>query len=189
MDWPSHRTSPRSGSRKPLRTLKSVVLPAPFGPMMPRISPARTSKLTSDSAWRPRNALEIPRTSMSAEPGTAGAVVVAAGAVGTAGMGRVDGAAPEVRASSVCRSRQYSPSGAYIMTAMRAAPYTTPWMPGRRSPTVVSRISLMGIMMAAPMSGPQSVPAPPTRHTVRVCTMTITPNTASGVTMKRMACA
>src|SRR6266853_1452897 len=71
MDWPSHRTSPRSGSRKPLRTLKSVVLPAPFGPMMPRISPARTSKLTSNRAWRPRNALEIPRTSRTAAPGAA----------------------------------------------------------------------------------------------------------------------
>ena len=43
------------------------------------------------------------------------------------------------------------------------------------------------IMMAAPMIGPHSVPAPPTRHTVRVCTITSTPKTASGVTTKRMA--
>ena len=32
---------------KPFSRLKSVVLPAPFGPMMPRTSPRRTSKLTS----------------------------------------------------------------------------------------------------------------------------------------------
>ena len=43
--------------------------------------------------------------------------------------------------------------------------------------------------MAAPMIGLQGVPAPPTRQTVSVCTITSTPKTASGVTMKRMACA
>src|SRR5690242_16190859 len=34
-------------------------LPAPFGPMMARISPARTSKLTSESALTPPKASEI----------------------------------------------------------------------------------------------------------------------------------
>ena len=37
MSRPSSRTSPVSGRRKPLSRLNSVVLPAPFGPMMPRI--------------------------------------------------------------------------------------------------------------------------------------------------------
>ncbi len=40
---------PASGTRKPLSTLNSVVLPAPLGPMMPRISPLAHSKLTSAS--------------------------------------------------------------------------------------------------------------------------------------------
>jgi len=44
---PSKRTSPVSGARKPVTRLKSVVLPAPFGPMSPTIAPASTSKLTS----------------------------------------------------------------------------------------------------------------------------------------------
>jgi hypothetical protein len=75
------------------------------------------------------------------------------------------------------------------MMAMSAAPYTTPWIPGRRSPTVLSRISLTGIMIAAPITGPHRVPTPPTRQTTSVCTITSTPNTASGVTTNRIACA
>src|SRR5207253_2877331 len=37
----------------PTRQEKSVVLPAPFGPMTPKISPGKTSKSTPASAWRP----------------------------------------------------------------------------------------------------------------------------------------
>jgi hypothetical protein len=37
---PSNRTSPASGSIAPASTLKSVDLPAPFGPMMPVMLPA-----------------------------------------------------------------------------------------------------------------------------------------------------
>ena len=73
------------------------------------------------------------------------------------------------------------------MMSISAAPYTTPWMPGRRSPTVESSTSLTGTMMAAPISGPHSVPIPPTSETTSVCEMTSNPNTASGVTMNRIA--
>ena len=41
MSRPSSRICPASGRRKPLSRLKAVVLPAPFGPMMPRIAPSR----------------------------------------------------------------------------------------------------------------------------------------------------
>ena len=37
---------------------RSVVLPAPFGPMMDRISPLRTSMLTRVTAWTPPKALD-----------------------------------------------------------------------------------------------------------------------------------
>src|SRR3954465_672475 len=37
----------------PAPTLRSVVLPAPFGPMRPCTSPSRTAKLTPSSAWTP----------------------------------------------------------------------------------------------------------------------------------------
>ncbi|OGK94064.1 MAG: hypothetical protein A2X50_03515 [Candidatus Rokubacteria bacterium GWF2_70_14] len=68
------------------------------------------------------------------------------------------------------------------MTSTRAAPYTTPWIPGSRSPMVASSVSLIGTMIAAPSTGPHFVPTPPTRQTTSVCTITRTPKTASGVT-------
>src|SRR3954464_6508160 len=37
----------------PDTTLRSVVLPAPFGPMRPWTSPLRTTKVTPSSAWTP----------------------------------------------------------------------------------------------------------------------------------------
>ena len=49
---------PLVGARKPVRTLKSVVLPAPLGPMTPRISPWRSARLYSVSASRPRKRRE-----------------------------------------------------------------------------------------------------------------------------------
>src|SRR5207249_813173 len=48
-------------------TLKSVVLPAPFGPMMPRRSPRRTSRLTLRTAVRPPKRF-VTRSSVSTGP-------------------------------------------------------------------------------------------------------------------------
>jgi len=45
--------APLSGIRKPETRLKSVVLPAPFGPMTALIMPGSTRKLTSFTAWSP----------------------------------------------------------------------------------------------------------------------------------------
>src|SRR5262245_17365804 len=45
----------------PAMTLKSVVLPAPFGPRMPRRSPGATSSVTSLTAWRPPKRRPTPR--------------------------------------------------------------------------------------------------------------------------------
>ena len=53
MFWPLKRTRPEVGRMTPVRQLKNVLLPAPFGPMMARISPGITSKLTPLSAVRP----------------------------------------------------------------------------------------------------------------------------------------
>ncbi|CAH1682905.1 hypothetical protein CHELA17_63250 [Chelatococcus asaccharovorans] len=49
------------GARR-LRQLKSVVFPAPFGPMIPKISPLPTSKLTSFSATIPPKRTVRPLT-------------------------------------------------------------------------------------------------------------------------------
>src|SRR4051812_7787164 len=50
---PRKRTHPRVGLTVPEITLKSVVLPAPFGPTKPRISVSVTESETSSSARRP----------------------------------------------------------------------------------------------------------------------------------------
>src|SRR3954468_11186144 len=46
--------------------LKMVVLPAPFGPMRPLMSPSGSSNDAAFTARRPRNDFEIARTSSSA---------------------------------------------------------------------------------------------------------------------------
>src|SRR5262245_50242214 len=53
MSSPSNTIRPLVGRSTPVRQLKNVLLPAPFGPMMARISPGRTSKLTALSAVKP----------------------------------------------------------------------------------------------------------------------------------------
>src|SRR4029453_6926354 len=49
----------------PVKTLKKVVLPAPFGPMIEAMCPSSSSKFTSLRAVRPPNRLVIPRASRS----------------------------------------------------------------------------------------------------------------------------
>src|SRR5690554_994741 len=53
MSTPSRVTRPVVGSRSPESRLRVVVLPAPFGPMMAKISPSWTSNDRSLTAARP----------------------------------------------------------------------------------------------------------------------------------------
>ena len=62
IERPSNSTVPVSGSTRPTRQFSSVDLPAPFGPMMARISPSATSRLTSSSAFSPPKCLFTLRT-------------------------------------------------------------------------------------------------------------------------------
>src|SRR5260370_14120457 len=55
---PSNRIAPAFGRYAPGIKLKSVVLPAPFGPISPTISPASTLKSTALTAARPPNERE-----------------------------------------------------------------------------------------------------------------------------------
>ena len=48
-----NRIVPAEGGRTPLTTLKHVVLPAPFGPISPTISPCATENVTFRRAFRP----------------------------------------------------------------------------------------------------------------------------------------
>src|SRR5260221_11306591 len=65
MSSPAKRTRPRSGRRLPASWLISVVLPAPFGPMMAWVSPSRTSRLTSSHASSAPKLFARPLTSSS----------------------------------------------------------------------------------------------------------------------------
>src|SRR5204863_6812223 len=57
------RTVPVSATSCPLRMLKNVVLPAPFGPMSARISPCGSVNDTSSTAWTPPNDFRTCATS------------------------------------------------------------------------------------------------------------------------------
>src|SRR5262245_4936347 len=56
---PRNCISPESGTSAPLMRLNKVVLPDPFGPITPRISPASTVRLTFFTAATPPKLLEI----------------------------------------------------------------------------------------------------------------------------------
>ena len=53
MSSPSNTMRPELGRKTPVRQLKNVLLPAPFGPMMACTLSRATSKLTSESAESP----------------------------------------------------------------------------------------------------------------------------------------
>src|SRR5215471_11666437 len=69
---PRKRTRPASGRRWPVMRLNSVVLPAPFGPMIALMEPAGTVKLTPPTAMKPSKLFLTSRTSsMATAPGEA----------------------------------------------------------------------------------------------------------------------
>src|SRR5262249_11816275 len=57
MSSPAKTIRPLDGLSTPVRQLKKVDLPAPFGPMMARISPAGTEMVTLLSAVSPPNCM------------------------------------------------------------------------------------------------------------------------------------
>src|SRR3954452_16597745 len=61
---------PPLGRMSPDTTLRSVVFPAPFGPMRPWTSPLRTTKLTPSSAWTPPKERSIFSTESDIPAGT-----------------------------------------------------------------------------------------------------------------------
>src|SRR3990172_1227049 len=60
MSRPKSAMRPPVGACSPLMRLNSVVLPAPFGPMIARRSPGWISRLTSSTARSPPNAFVTP---------------------------------------------------------------------------------------------------------------------------------
>src|SRR5690348_10163167 len=68
MSAPRNRTCPAVGARNPVTRLNRVVLPAPFGPISPTISPSRTSNDTPSTARSPPKVRDSPETSSTAPP-------------------------------------------------------------------------------------------------------------------------
>src|SRR3954451_8759104 len=77
---PLNNTWPDVGAYTPVIVLKQVVLPAPFGPIRPRISPGRRSRDTSARATTPPKRMVTLRSDNSA---SAGARTVSAADSGT----------------------------------------------------------------------------------------------------------
>ena len=59
---PANVTEPAVGAYMPAMQLKVVLLPEPFGPIRPRISPSLTSNETFETAVKPPNILVRPET-------------------------------------------------------------------------------------------------------------------------------
>ena len=119
----SSRAEPSSASSTPFSTLNSVVLPAPFGPMMPRISPSATEKLTSLTARSPPKARDSPSTWRSGAPAWPDARRFKGGS----GIGSPPGSSSGMgcgasRRNQRSRMVQNNPSGDSSMTPMMATP-------------------------------------------------------------------
>src|SRR5262245_16020221 len=69
MRWSPRSIRPRASGTSPVTALKSVVLPAPFGPITATTSPAATVRLTSDRAASPPNATDTSASDNSCGPG------------------------------------------------------------------------------------------------------------------------
>src|SRR3984893_15958206 len=65
MSWPSNDTLPEVETRSPVRQLKKVDLPAPFGPIRPRMSPCSSVTLAASTALKLPKALVTSRASRS----------------------------------------------------------------------------------------------------------------------------
>src|SRR6266852_4612734 len=65
MSWPSNKTLPEVDSRSPVRQLNSVDLPAPFGPIRPRMSPCASVTEAASTALKLPKAFVTSRASRS----------------------------------------------------------------------------------------------------------------------------
>ena len=66
--WPWNFIEPEVGANVPESMLKIVLLPEPFGPIRPRISPCSTLNDTLLTAMKPPNRLTRPSTTSTRIP-------------------------------------------------------------------------------------------------------------------------
>jgi len=122
MTAPSKRASPPSAGSSPVTTLKSVVLPAPLGPMTDRSSPRPTPNEAPSTAARPPKNFVTPSTSSSGRPWSrvtgASAAADGVGARASAGAGVV---APRRKPRTRCTTPTM-PLGENMTKAMKMTP-------------------------------------------------------------------
>ena len=128
------RMSPASGWFRPQMTLRSVVLPAPLGPMMPTISPAPKAAEMSSSARTPPNEIDTLSTArmlMPAPPPRRSSEVaplndpLSADALGSAWPARCSGSC---QPGSQRFRNTTSPFGWNTMKPTSKAPKTISWV-------------------------------------------------------------
>ena len=179
---PSSETVPESGAWKPLRTLTSVVLPAPLGPISPSASPGSSARSTSFSTRSPAKAREMPSARRAplgrsidrpASPATASpAPAVAPERSGPAAAART-ARRPPGRRSTRSASRSSSPAGSGRGRSRRGRALRRSrsrrrgWRRSRpraaaRSPSAIA---------IAPITAPKTLRAPPTTSIVIVVTV------------------
>src|SRR5665213_1527123 len=82
ISWPSNNTLPEVVSRSPVRQLKKVDLPAPFGPIRPRISPCSSVTDAASTALKLPNAFVTARASRSMGRSRDSELILCFGALG-----------------------------------------------------------------------------------------------------------
>src|SRR5258708_1692297 len=93
---PRKRTSPAVGRSRPVTTLTSVVLPAPFGPTIETNSPSLTWKETLFNAWNAPKSFETLMVSNSGDASVARAGCISTPSTAPVGEG-LDGARDALR--------------------------------------------------------------------------------------------
>ena len=156
MGSPRNITSPDESESAPEMSANVVLLPAPFGPISPRISRGRISNDRSLTATNPSNCLRARFTSSSGPFISTRSRVASGGASGT-GCGR--------RAGRIRASHAPIPSRANCSNAIIKIPNTTISKFPDRPSTLGSRscsISFNSVITVAPITAPHTLPAPPT---------------------------
>ncbi len=190
MREPRNSTSPRVIGSTPVTRLNVVLLPAPFGPISPMISPALTVKSMSLTATSPPNSLRIARTSRITSPGVGRARCGSGSASRTSRTSSdfAGCAVPRSSASGSTRARPrpkspvtigHSPVGARCSSSTSSTPNTMiskfPFVPislGNQS----CNWSRATTTTPAPSSAPHTCAAPPTTVMNRYSMPALTPN-------------
>ena len=126
-DGLAHSLTRRSRADQAGDEANRVVLPAPLGPMIPRISPRPTLRLTSDAATTP------PKEQVSPESSRAWVEAGAGAAAGAAARHAAAGTATPATAGASSASRRFRslPAAASARGEIRGSPWGTAPADGR----------------------------------------------------------